>query len=77
MYFRNGTLRMGKLFMVTADMDVIDTDPSDPFDFFVDDYNAQLVAGYNRNRPDYGLNVYMRDYEDLGKPLRPGERVAP
>ncbi|HEX9163682.1 MAG TPA: hypothetical protein VF980_18385 [Thermoanaerobaculia bacterium] len=77
MYFRNGTLRMGKLFMVTADMQVIDTDPSDPFDFFIEEYNAQLVAGSTRNRPDYGLTVYMRDYEDLGKPPRPGERLAP
>lgn len=73
MYFRNGTLRMGKLFMVTADMEVIDTDPRDPFDFFLDEYNAQLVAGRSQNRQDYGLSVYMRDYDDLTKPPQPGE----
>jgi hypothetical protein len=77
MYFQNGTLRMGKLFMITADMQVIDTDPSDPFDFFIDEYNAQLAAGYDRNRQNYGLTVHMRDYEDLGKPPRPGERLEP
>lgn len=77
MYFQHGTLRMGKLFMVTADMQVIDTDPSDPFDFFIDEYNAQLAAGYDRNRVNYGLTVYMRDYDDVGKDLRPGERIAP
>lgn len=65
MYFRNGTLRMGKLFMVTADMEVIDLDPADPFDFFVDYYNAQLVAGHDQNRHDYGLTVYMKDYHAL------------
>ena len=76
MYFLHGTLRMGKLFMVTADMQVIDTDPSDPFDFFIDEYNAQLAAGFDRNRSNYGLLVHMRDYDDLGKPPRPGERLA-
>jgi hypothetical protein len=76
MLFRGGTLRMGKLFMVRADMEVLDTDPRDPFDFFVDYYNAQLTAGYDRNTEDYGLRVYMRDFEDVGKPLAPGERHA-
>lgn len=75
MYFRHGTLRIGKLLMVDADMQVIDTDPSDPFDFFIDRYNEQLVAGHSENRLDYGLNAYMRDFNDLGKPLKPGERA--
>jgi hypothetical protein len=77
MYYRGGTLRMGKLLMVDADMQVVDTDPSDPFDFFIDRYNEQLVAGFSRNQPDYGLEVFMRDFGDLGSPPRSGERVAP
>ena len=67
---------MGKLFMVSADMQVIDTDQSDAFDFSIDRYNEQLVAGFDRNRANYGLTVYMRDLEDLGKPPRPGEQLA-
>lgn len=74
--FQHGTLRMGKLFMVSADMEVIDSDPGDPFDFFLDRYNEQLVAGYERNRPNYGLTVHMRDWSDVGKPPRPGEKLA-
>lgn len=77
MYFRSGTLRMGKLFMVDADMQVVDTDPSDPFDFYLDRYNEQLSAGFTRNQPNYGLVVFMRDFHDLGQPPRPGERLAP
>jgi hypothetical protein len=77
MLFRGGTLRMGKLLMVDAEMQVADTDPADPFDFSIDRYNEQLVAGFSRNQPDYGLVVYMRDFNDLGKPPRPGERLAP
>jgi hypothetical protein len=77
MLYRGGTLRMGKLLMVDADMQVVDTDPSDPFDFFIDRYNDQLVAGFSRNQPNYGLLVFMRDFNDLGKPARPGERLVP
>lgn len=76
MYFRGGTLRMGKLLMVDADMQVADTDPSDWFDFFIDRYNDELIEGFTRNQPDYGLLVFMRDFEDVGLPLRPGERSA-
>ncbi|MBV8547373.1 MAG: hypothetical protein JO088_21730, partial [Acidobacteria bacterium] len=77
MLFHGGTLRMGKLLMVDANMQVADTDPSDPFDFVIDRYNEQLVAGFTRNQPDYGLLVYMRDFNDVGKPARPGEKLAP
>jgi hypothetical protein len=76
MLFREGTLRMGKLFMVRADMLVVDPDPRDPFDFFVDYYNNQLTEGFTRNQADYSLKVYMRDYADVGKPPQPGEKLA-
>ena len=68
MYFRGGTLRMGKLLMLDSDMEVIDTDTRDPFKFFIDIYNEELVAGYEYNRENYGLTVFMRDWDDLGKP---------
>ncbi len=77
MFFEDGTLRMGKLFMVRADMQVVDADPRDPFDFFVDYYNNQLSEGFTRNLKDYGLKVFMRDFDDVGKPLQPGEKTAP
>ena len=77
MYFRGGTLRMGKLFMVQADMEVVDSDPSDRFDFYLDRYNEQLSAGFDRNQLNYGLVVFMRDFGDVGQPPRSGERLAP
>jgi len=66
MRFRGGTLRFGKLFMVNADMQIIDADPSDPFDFSIDEYNRQLVAGYSRNTAAHALEVYMPDLEKVG-----------
>jgi hypothetical protein len=69
MRFSGGTLRFGKLFMVHADMQIIDSDQRDPFDFSIDDYNRQLVAGYSRNTLDGALKVYMPDLDDTGKTL--------
>ncbi len=61
MYFRGGTLHFGKLYMVDADMQIIDLDPADPFQFSIDKYNTQLVAGYSKNTPNNGLVVFMPD----------------
>ena len=67
MFFRGATLRFGKLTMVATDLLILDDDPGDPFDFFLDRYNEQLVAGYNRNTMDHGLIVHMPDLGDIGK----------
>jgi hypothetical protein len=67
MYFQGSYLRFGKLTMANTDLLILDDDPSDPFDLFLDRYNDQLVAGYNRNTPDYGLIVYMPDRADMGR----------
>jgi hypothetical protein len=65
MYYRGGQLRFGKLTMTDTDMELIDPHPADPFDFFQDRYNEQLVAGYSKNTPSHGLKVYMPDYRSL------------
>jgi hypothetical protein len=65
MYFRGGNLRFGKLTMTGADLALIDEDPKDPFDFNLDRYNDQLVAGYSKNTPSHGLKTFMPDADDL------------
>ena len=65
MLFRGGTLQFGKLFMVHADMQVIDLSPEDPFDFDIVRYHAQLVAGSHRTTPDDGLLVFMPDLSKM------------
>lgn len=62
MYYRGGVLRFGRLTMTDADLELIDRHPQDPFDFFQDRYNDQLVAGYSKNTPSHGLKVFMPDY---------------
>jgi hypothetical protein len=71
MAYRGGVLRFGKLTMNAADMQLIDADPSDPFEFFPAHYNEQLVAGYSKTIPSGGLRVYMPDYGKISKPPSP------
>ena len=65
MYFRGGNLRFGKLTMADADLALIDQDAKDPFDFSLERYNDQLVAGYSKNTPSRGLKTFMPDANDL------------
>ena len=64
-YFFGGSVRFGKLTMSDADMQLIDADPRTPFDFFPAHYDKQLVAGYSRNTPRQGLQVFMPDYASV------------
>jgi hypothetical protein len=64
-YWRGGELRFGKLTMTDTDLELVDEDPSDPFDFSIDHWNDQLVAGYSKNTPARGLKAHMPDYDDL------------
>lgn len=63
--FRHGDMRFGKLTMHDSDLTMIDMDPSDAFDFYLDHYQEQLVAGYSKSTPNYGLRAYVRDYDKL------------
>jgi hypothetical protein len=71
-YWRGGSLRFGKLTMRDTDLELIDQDQADAFDFSVARYNDMLVAGYSKNTKHLGLKTYMPDYDDL----RAGRRVA-
>jgi hypothetical protein len=73
MAYRGGVLRFGKLTMNDVDMQLIDADPTDPFEFFPAHYNDQLVAGYSKTTASGGLRVYMPDYNKLSKRLSPAD----
>src|SRR5229473_1704864 len=65
MAYRGEQLRFGKLTMSDTDLTLIDLDPQDPFDFYLDYYKDQLVAGYTKTTPSFGLRAYFRDYNKL------------
>lgn len=67
MAYRGNRLQFGKLTMTDTDMVLIDPDPSDPFDFYLDHYKEQLMAGYSKTTGDFGLRVYMVDYNKLSR----------
>jgi hypothetical protein len=65
LYFRGGRLRFGKLTMQDTDLQIVDSDPDDPFRFFLERYDRQLVAGYSKTMPDLGLVAYMPDTDEV------------
>lgn len=72
LWFHGGRISFGRLTMTNSDLRLIDADRTDPFEFFAEQYNQQLVAGYSRSQPDGSLRTYMPDYGDLARgPLRP------
>ncbi|GAC1429003.1 MAG: hypothetical protein NVS1B11_09030 [Terriglobales bacterium] len=65
MSYEGAQLRFNKLTMSDTDLTIVDMDPQDPFDFFLDHYVEQLAAGYSKTTLKYGLRVYMRDYNKI------------
>jgi hypothetical protein len=75
-YFSGNVLRFGKLTMTDADLQLIDADPSDAFDFYPNKYLTQLTAGYSITTPKGGLKTTMPDYDAAvqGRRAQPGSR---
>jgi hypothetical protein len=74
MAYRGAQLRFGKLIMTDTDLIIFDMDPQDAFDFYLARYKDQLVAGYTKTTPSFGLRCYFRDYSKLKS--RPGNRSS-
>lgn len=62
---KNNQMRFGKLIMQDTDLTVVDIDPSDPLDWNQAHYQAQLVAGYSKITPAFGLRAYVKDYDKI------------
>src|SRR5437016_2302893 len=77
MAYRGATLRFGKLTMHDTDLELIDSDPRDPFDFYLDQYKEQLMAGYSKTTVSFGLRTYMVDFNKLPRKGKPKASVQP
>lgn len=75
MYFHGGTLAFGKLTMRKTDLEIVDQDESNPFDYDLDRYQEHLVQGSSATTMSDGLIVHMPDIVRL-KPRAPGESSA-
>jgi hypothetical protein len=51
--------------MDDVDLILIDIDPNDPLDFYLEHYKEQLSAGYTKTTPDSGLRVFIKDFNKL------------
>lgn len=70
MYFHGGTLRFGKLTMSGTDLEIVDDNETNPFDYSLDRYQDHLVAGQSNTTPSDGLIVVMPDLRDIRIPER-------
>jgi len=77
MSYRGAQLRFGKLTMSDTDLVLIDLDPRDPLDFYLDHYKDQLVAGYSKTTPQFGLRVFIPDFNKLRRSARAQRGPAP
>ena len=71
LFFRGGRLRFGRLEMRDTELQILDLDPSDPFDLFLAEYNKQLTAGYSRTSPNLSLRAFFPDFTDLARGVSP------
>jgi len=64
-YFHGGVMRFGKLTMSNVDLELVDMDPTTPFDFDLTHYYEQLEHGYSKSLPGFALLVYAPDYRTI------------
>jgi hypothetical protein len=65
MAYQGNRMEFGNLTMENTDMILIDLDPADPLDFFLEHYRDQLAAGYTKIRVSFQLRVHIKDYDKL------------
>jgi hypothetical protein len=65
MHYVGGVLRFGRMYMVDADLLLIDADQRDEFDFYLAKYELQLTSGFSRNTRNGGLQTYFRDFNKV------------
>jgi hypothetical protein len=73
MNFQGNPVRLGKLTMENTDLTVLNLDSGDTIDWSQDHYRDQLVAGYSKLTPSFGLRAYAKDFAKI--PHRPATPV--
>jgi hypothetical protein len=68
MSFQGSPVRLGKLTMQSADLTVVNLDSDEPLDWSQDHYRDQLVAGYSKITPNFGLRAHVKNFAKLPHP---------
>ncbi|HEY0702421.1 MAG TPA: hypothetical protein VGD60_06615 [Candidatus Acidoferrales bacterium] len=76
LHFRGNSVRFGRLTMSDTDLELVDAEPQDSFDFSIDHYKQQLVAGYSKSTQSGGLCVHMPDYSKLKHPAGAAKKAT-
>jgi hypothetical protein len=63
--FRHGVIKIGRMTQYDADLTITDADPRDPFDFFGEQMNRQLAAGYSKMSETGALTMFVPDFGDM------------
>ncbi|MGC1872899.1 MAG: hypothetical protein WA700_18220 [Acidobacteriaceae bacterium] len=75
-YFRGGTMKFALLTMSPVNLELVPLKPDlhKRFEFSVDQYYQQLVAGYSKSLPNKGLLVYMADDREIQPSTQPAQK---
>ncbi len=75
-FFRGGTMKFALLTMSPVDLELVPLKPNlhKHFEFSVDQYYQQLVAGYSKSLPNKGLLVYMADDREIHPSTQPAQK---
>jgi len=71
MAYQGNQMRFGKLTMEDVDLELIDLDPADPLDFYLDRYKDQLAAGYTKISTKFQVRAFIKDYDKLNRKPTP------
>jgi hypothetical protein len=74
MAVQGNSIQYSKMTMRDCDIVVLDMDPADPLDFFLDRLQEQLAAGYTKITPNFQVRTYIKDYGKL--PSKPSPTPA-
>jgi hypothetical protein len=67
MALQGNKVQYGKLTMDDCDIVLLDMNPADPLDFFLDRYKEQLAAGYTKVSESSQVRTYLKDYGKLAQ----------
>jgi hypothetical protein len=67
MALEGGSVRFGSMVMNPTDLTVLDVDEGAILEWNQDHFKEQLVAGYSKITPSFGLRAYVKNYSRLGR----------